>query len=158
VWWAYSCGANAYDNGKFRRDYGVAHLDDPCSCGVSAAGYCTNLKSVWKKQELDMVMVEGRRTFSAKLDAPSDGRWVAFFIDIKFVNKNAFPLDLNELFKRVVRKPEDMTPGAKIALDNFGGFPHDFSRSFEFTTEVSVWPNTFPYDDCSGVSCGNRLV
>ncbi len=91
VWWAYSCGANAYDNGKFRRDYRVAHLDDPCSCGVSVAGYCTNLKSVWKKQELDMVMVEGRRTFSAKLDAPSDGRWVAFFIDIKFVNKTPFP-------------------------------------------------------------------
>ena len=28
----------------------------------------------------------------------------------------------------------------------------------DFTTEVSVWPNTFPYEECSGEACGVRLV
>jgi len=72
VWWAYSCGVNTFD-GVYRRDYRVAHLDNPCSCGLYAAGYCANLKSVWSKQTLDQEMVHGRRTYRAKVDAPVDG-------------------------------------------------------------------------------------
>jgi hypothetical protein len=34
-----------------------------------------------------------------------------------------------------------------------------YSSGFmEFTSEVSVWPNTFPYPDCSGMGCGVTLV
>lgn len=158
VWYAYSCGTNAFDNGKFRRDYRVAHLDDPCSCGPFAEGYCANLKAVWQKQELEVSTVNGKRTLSAKLDAPGDGRWVTYFIDIKFVNKHAYTFDMNEVVKRRVRRPEDVTIGSKINFEQWGGFAHDFGRFFEFTTEVSVWPNTFPYEDCQGAACGARLL
>jgi PhoPQ-activated pathogenicity-related protein len=160
VWWAYSCGENAFDNNKYRRDYRVAHLDNPCNCGMEANGYCANLKSVWQKAELTATVVDGKKTFSAKLDAPDDGRWVTFFLDFKLFNKNAFPIDIAQMYKEM--KPNTEKTGVRFtqnyANDNFGGFPHDFGRFFEFTTEVSVWPNVFPYEDCHGVACGVRLV
>lgn len=150
VWWAYSCGVNSWD-GVFRRDFRIAHLDNPCTCGALVDGYCGALRSVfWSKQELNYTMVKGKRTYSAKLDAPGDGRWVAYLIDFKFVNKHAFPITAAELYKAAGLKenPEQA----------FGGFPHDFGRFFEFTTQVSVWPNTFPYADCQGADCGETLV
>lgn len=162
LWWAYSCGQNAFDGNTNRRDYRVAHLDNPCACGIYAEGYCANLKSIWNKQKLDVEMVRGKRTYRAKLDAPDDGRWVAFFIDVKFVNKHSYPVDLQAWKKSMDIKPT--TPASKIAVefdryfDNFGGFPHDFGRFFEYTTEVSIMPNVFPYPDCSGVECGTRAV
>jgi hypothetical protein len=147
VWWAYSCGVNHWDSETKRRDFRVAHLDNPCSCGVFAQGYCTNLKTVWKKAPLDVEMVRGKRVYRAKVDAPEDGSWVAFFIDIKYVNQNPFPPAI----------AEDLNTN-KRETDRFGGFGKDFGRFLEFTTEVSVWPNTFPYEDCSGETCGTRLV
>jgi len=160
VWWAYSCGVNAWDNNKFRRDYRVAHLDAPCTCGLGADGYCANLKALWNKQELTATTVDGKKTYTAKLDAPDDGRWIAYFIDFKFYNKNAFPFDIAALYKEM--KPNHEKVGVRItphfSNDYFGGIPHDFGRFFEFTTEVSVWPQTFPYEDCSGTACGERLV
>jgi len=164
VWWAYSCGSNEWDGGVKRRDYRVAHLDNPCSCGFLVEGYCANLKSIWNKKTLESTLVKGKRTYSARLDAPEDGRWVAFMIDFKFRNPNlpsptedkGFNADdLNKMWKS---HPD--TPAGKIAygysryFENFGGFPHDFAHFFEFTTEVSVWPDTFPYPDCAGAECG----
>jgi hypothetical protein len=162
VWWAYSCGVNEWDGGVFRRDYRVAHLDAPCSCGIGADGYCANLKSVWNKKPLESETVRGKRTYRATIDPPGDGRWVAFFIDVKFVNKHSFPVDMEAWKRSMDIKPD--TPASEIAVqyeryfDNFGGFPKDFGRFFEYTTEVSVLPNTFPYPDCSGVDCGYRTV
>jgi len=163
VWWAYSCGVNAWDNNVNRRDWRVAHLDQPCTCGLSADGYCANLKAFWHKQPLEAVTVHGKRTYSAKIAAPDDGRYVAFFIDFKFVNKNALPIDIANLYKTKTMYSKEAGHTVRLTdkygLDPaFGGFPHDFGRFFEFTTEVSVWPDTFPYPDCSGVGCGDRLV
>jgi PhoPQ-activated pathogenicity-related protein len=162
VWWAYSCGQNAWDNNVLRRDYRVAHLDNPCSCGLYADGYCANLKSFWHKQPLVATSNKGRRQYTAKIDAPGDGRWVAYFIDIKYVNKNAFTIDIMNLYKNMTQYSKEKRGVRftdKYGLDvDFGGFPHDFGRFYEFTTEVSVFPNTFPYPECSGVSCGNQVV
>jgi len=160
VWWGYSCGVNAWDNNKFRRDFRVAHLDNPCTCGIYAEGYCSNLKAVMKKQELTVTTVNGRRTLTAHVDPPGDGKWVAYFIDIKYVNKNAFPFDIMELYDGVESNIENKNFGGPHRKDhpNFGGFDTDFGRFFEFTTQVSVFPNTFPYPDCSGVECGNRIL
>jgi hypothetical protein len=165
VWWATSCGVNDWDNGINRRDYRVAHMDQPCSCGFSVEGYCANLKSAWNKKTLEATMVKGKRTYSAKLDAPEDGRWVAFMIDFKFKNPNLPSptkdegFNADDLNKIWTSHPD--TPAGKIAyeysryFENFGGFPHDFAHFFEFTTEVSVWPDTFPYEDCVGAACGD---
>lgn len=158
VWWATSCGANAFD-GVNRRDYRIAHLDNPCGCGVVVEGMCTNLKSFWNKKTLESSLVKGKRTYRAKFDAPEDGRWVASLIDIKFVN-SAVPsgLDPSSLNAAFVSHPD--TPAGRLAVsfsryfENFGGFPHDFAHFFEFTTEVSVFPDSFPYPDCQGAACG----
>lgn len=171
VWYAYSCGENAWDNNTFRRDFRVAHLDYPCNCGIYAEGYCANVKAMWMKETLEMKMVNGKRTFSARIDAPTDGRWVAYFIDIKFRNKNGFPIDMASLAKEMKTGYEKRAaagvpvPGNKLRPfaynlfeKQFGGFPHDAGQFFEFTTEVSIWPNTFPYPDCEGESCGYRMV
>jgi len=157
VWWAYSCGNNA--DGKMRRDYRVAHLDNPCACGIFAAGMCANLKSFWQKKEISesSEQLDGKRTYRAKVDPPGDGRYVAFFIDFKFVNKNAWPIDTESLYKGIKWDTEKHSLGLTRFTD-FGGFPHDFGRFFEFTTEVSVLPNTFPYADCYGSQCGSNVV
>jgi hypothetical protein len=119
---------------------------------------CANLKSVWNKKSLEPTLVRGKRTYSAKFDAPEDGRWIAFLIDFKFANDNIKPFNADDLNK--IWKSQPDTPAGKIALEysryfeNFGGFPHDFGHFHEFTTEVSIFPDTFPYPDCEGTACG----
>lgn len=165
VWWAYSCGVNSFD-GKFRRDYRVAHIDNPCTCGLSAEGYCANLKAYWHKEKLEQLSPStdkfGRRQYSARIAAPGDGRWVAYFIDIKYVNKRAVPIDIMSLYKERKQYSQEKTGVRftdKFGFDSdFGGFPHDFGRFFEFTTQVSVYPDTFPYADCAGTACGEVPV
>jgi len=149
LWFATSCGEKAFDNDTKHRDYRVAHIDSPCACGIAADGYCANLKSIWYKKKLEVEMIRDKRTYKAQLDTPDDGRYVAFFIDVQFVNKHSMPVDLIS-WKRSMRiRPT--TPAAKIAVENeryfdhFGGLPHNnFGRFFEYTTEVSILPKTFP--------------
>jgi PhoPQ-activated pathogenicity-related protein len=130
MWYAYSCGNNP--DGIKRRDFRIMHMDVPCECGIGAEGYCINLKSFWTKVVLEPeTNAEGQRVYTAQMEAPDDGRYVAFMIDIKY----------NEHKKR-----------------DLEGLPHDLPGRLEFTTEVSVWPNTFPYEDCSGVDCKGTLL
>lgn len=181
VHWAYSCGENAWDGGKLRRDFRIASLDNPCNCGVyiDSADLCANLKSWWNKEELEMKMVDGKRTYTAHIDAPEDGRWVAYFVDIKFVNKHAFEFmrddEMNAAIKMLEKQTKiDAADGSKVdadesgrlrawnmlnEFDQFAGFPTDLLQFMEFTSEVSVWPNTWAYpDDCNGDDCGTRLL
>lgn len=148
VWWAYSCGNNAADGVK-RRDFRIASIDNPCHCGISAQGYCANLKSFWNKTALEETIVRGHRTYSAKLDAPSDGRWIAYFIEVTY--NRALPIG------SVSEPGTDVSIGKRIPP-----IPHDFAFRPMFTSEVSVWPNTFPYADCSGshegTMCTNQIV
>lgn len=151
VWHAFSCGNNA-ELGIKNRDFRILSMDDPCKCGIAASdsgeNYCANLKSMWTKQALNQTMVAGKRTYSAKLDAPEDGRWVAFFIEVTYKRPqklDGYTIDgLNVPFKR----------NGKILPP----IPHDLSGRLMFTSEVSVWPNVFPYADCTGDACENRLV
>ena len=145
VWYAYSCGNNK--DGKKRRDFRIANLDSPCECGVTVQGMCTNLKSMWTPKKLEEKKdANGMRTYSAQIDAPEDGRWVAYFIDIQYA-KN---------------KIDSLIP----VIDKLPGFiPRDLFGRMQFTTEVSVWPNTFPYPGCgitdgvdTGIECTANMV
>jgi hypothetical protein len=159
LWSSFSCGVNAWDNGIFRRDWRVAHMDDPCTCGVASDGMCVNLNSVWSKQSLESTTVRGKRVYRAQMNAPGDGRFVAFFIDFKFMNKHAYaPNDYSLGYVGMTRRTGGDKLGYTRKIPEFGGFPHDFGRFFEFTTEVSIWPDTFPYADCTGQSCAGRVV
>jgi len=160
MWYANSCGQNAWD-GKKRRDFRIAHLDQDCTCGPYVQGYCVNLATFWKKEELEMTMVNGKRTYVASRPAPTDGSWTAFFIDIKYHNPNGAPFNVEEVRKGMnPRDKSRQTTASKLreVFPDFGGFPQDVLGFYEFTTEVSVWPNTFPYEDCESMDCGVTLV
>jgi hypothetical protein len=163
MWYAHSCGQNDWDGGTKRRDFRIAHLDSPCTCGPLVDGYCVNLKTFWQKKELEMVMVNGKRTYSAHMDMPTDGTWTAFFVDIKFYQKDPSvnePMDLEAIAKSI-KTPNKVSDAVRIArplFPDFGGFPKDLGGFFEFTSEVSVIPQSFPYPDCTGSACGVRLV
>jgi len=167
MWYGYSCGQNSWDGDKKRRDFRVANLDYPCTCGIYAEGTCANLKSVLRQQVLNVTThaATGKRTISASMPAPTDGTWVNFLIEVKFLTKRPSPFTSEELpvpLRRSSGSPSPVLPGKIRERINaeFGGslFPHDFGGFLDFTTEVSVWPNTFPYEDCSGETCGVRLV
>eukprot|EP00286_Rhodomonas_abbreviata_P009496 CAMPEP_0181330728 /NCGR_PEP_ID=MMETSP1101-20121128/24081_1 /TAXON_ID=46948 /ORGANISM="Rhodomonas abbreviata, Strain Caron Lab Isolate" /LENGTH=564 /DNA_ID=CAMNT_0023440057 /DNA_START=16 /DNA_END=1710 /DNA_ORIENTATION=+ len=165
MWYAESCGQNAFDNNKNRRDFRIAHLDNPCSCGPFVGGMCINLKTFWKKEELEMTMVKGKRTYKAVRPTPTDGTFVGFFIDIKYHNPRSHdfgePMNMNTVYKNIEWDEDRASEASKISrkfFPEFGGFPHDFNGDLEFTTQVSVMPNIFPYPDCTGVDCGITMV
>jgi len=145
VYYAYSCGTNAND-GINRRDYRIASLDNPCNCGVYSDGYCANLKSWWQRKTLEPTMVRGHRTYSAKLDQPTDGRYMAFFIDIKYRR------NLQDVYDPQAEQEE------LERTKTHGFFPHDLAFRLEFTTEVSILPDTFPYPDCVDSGCTGHLL
>jgi len=144
VWYAHSCGTNP--DGIKRRDFRIMSLDsalpdDPsrCECGIFSDGYCLNMKSWWTREVLEPTIVDGARVYTAHRPAPLDGRYVAYFIDIKYV--------------------EEPVAGVGRTGHEWCNFiPCDKPGRLEFTTEVSVWPDTFPYPDCSGETCTGSLV
>ena len=144
VWYAYSCGNNP--DGKKRRDFRIANTDSPCECGIEAQGMCVNLKSFWTPKKLiEDKNADGMRTYTAQIDAPDDGRWVAFFIDIVYAKNK-----IDALIPKI-----DILPGF---------IPRDLIQRLQFTTEVSVWPNTFPYPGCgiqdgvdTGIDCAGTI-
>lgn len=136
VWWAYSCGDNHRGDGLTRRDFRIATLDNPCDCGIYSDGKCMNLKSFWSKKELEVSTVRGKRTYSTVLEPPTDGRWIAYMIDITYDRP------------KISEEEEKM----------LGLFPKDLLGRLEFTTQVSVFPQTFPYPDCNGDDCAAPLV
>jgi len=147
LYYAYSCGMNT--DGVKRRDFRVAMLDNPCPCGFFYEGTCANFNSTWAKVPLESTLVRGHRTYNAKVDAPGDGRWVAFLIMVTY--KNEF---LSPDFDKTSR----FIDGAGKIIDKLPPFPHDLLHRLAFTSQVSIWPNTNPYSDCKGESCGNGLV
>lgn len=141
VYYGYSCGNNVEGHRTTkRRDFRILHLDDPCKCGLGVDGYCSNLRSFEKSATLNATIENGKRIYRAQVDAPSDGRYVAFFIDIKY----------EKIFD---------VPGFGIDTSKSHGLlPYDIPGQLDFTTEVSIWPNTFPYDDCQGEGCHGVLL
>mmetsp|Transcript_25094 Transcript_25094/g.47164 ORF Transcript_25094/g.47164 Transcript_25094/m.47164 type:complete len:523 (+) Transcript_25094:89-1657(+) len=127
--WATTC------NGE-RRDFRFANIDDPCPCGISYEGTCANLKSFWTSEVMEP-QEEGSSVFVAHHDVPDDGKWAAFMIQVTY------------------EKPEDYDEMVKARP---GFIPISKQGELVFTTEVSIVPDVFPYDDCSGDSCAGTLV
>eukprot|EP00616_Rhizochromulina_sp_CCMP1243_P000825 CAMPEP_0118974190 /NCGR_PEP_ID=MMETSP1173-20130426/11118_1 /TAXON_ID=1034831 /ORGANISM="Rhizochromulina marina cf, Strain CCMP1243" /LENGTH=520 /DNA_ID=CAMNT_0006923899 /DNA_START=41 /DNA_END=1603 /DNA_ORIENTATION=+ len=68
-------------------------------------------------------------TYRGSMAVPSDGLWGGFLLDLQFKSKSS-------------------------GL----GWPVDSYKVYEFTTQVSIVPNTFPFDDCVGYECYGTLV
>jgi PhoPQ-activated pathogenicity-related protein len=130
-YYAYTC------NDTPRRDFRFVSADDPCTCGIGSDGSCVNLKSFWKWETLKPTRIGGNE-YIATHETPEQG-WSAFFIDVTY--RNAFKNDDEELLQH-----------------KEGWLPKDRAGLFEFTTEVAVVPNTFPYKDCHYEGCTGVLV
>lgn len=112
-------------------------MDSPCECDiVNDDGLCVNLAAVWKRKSLVAeTNANGSRVYVAHMDQPTDGTYVAYFIDVQYQRCDQ-----------------------KLDWGRDGSVPHDIPGMLYFTTQVSVWPNTFPYKDCSGADCYGTLV
>ena len=96
------------------------------------------IQSRWTQEVLEVVVNDkGERTYTAHKDAPSDGGYVAYFIDIKYKNSV---------------KVKESSPLSG------GDVPKDMPRRLEFSTQVSVFPDTYPFADCTGEGCRGKLV
>lgn len=135
VWQATTCNT-------LRRDFRLVNADNPCHCGIAQSGLCVNLKVLWTAQPL---AATSPLLYKALLDTPTDGRWKAFFIDVQFKSKSAS----KEPF------PQELL----MHTDKDGkGWPIDPPGTFEFTSGVSILPNTYPFPPCVGEACYGTLV
>ena len=113
-----------------RRDFRYSSLDDPCECGVASDGDCLNAEAFsWVATELHP---NEKGEYVAHQEINPDGAWTGFFIDFTF---------------------EKPSPPAGL-----GTWPLLEPGCLDFTTEVSIWPDTFPYEECYGAGCTGTLL
>jgi len=132
MWHSSTCHAHA----NTRKDFRLVNNDSPCTCGVPLpppVGHCGNLAVLWYAWELQETE-PGSLTWVAHMPAPTGGQWTAFFVDLQF---------------------EGPQPAAS---NKASGYPFGHDGTFEFTTAISIVPDTFPVDDCVGDECMGSLV
>ena len=68
------------------------------------------------------------------MPAPTGGQWTAFFVDLQF-------------------------EGPQPASSNrASGYPFGHDGTYEFTSAISIVPDTFPAEDCQADECMGSLV
>jgi len=114
------------------------HFDgEPCSCGFAlpeslmGEKICANLAVTWHSSKLEETS-PGSKEWKAHMEPPPDGKWIAFFVDLQY------------------KKSDEQLPKGL-------GWPFN-NQHFEFTTSVSIVPNTYPYPECHAASCFGQLV
>jgi len=112
-----------------RRDFRMLNNDDPCDCGFVVMDQCLNLRILWVAEELEETS-PGSLTWVAHKRPPVDGRWMAFFVDLQFDGSS----------------------------QRSSGWPTGEDGILEFTTSISIVPDTFPFSDCTGDECYGDLV
>mmetsp|Transcript_35304 Transcript_35304/g.51885 ORF Transcript_35304/g.51885 Transcript_35304/m.51885 type:complete len:573 (-) Transcript_35304:53-1771(-) len=130
MWHATTCNSK-------RRDFRIINAVTPCECGFEVKGkdVCVNLGILWTSEELEETTA-GSGVYVAHRDDPADGKWTAFMVDVQY-KRNAAD---TRIAHQYVKAPDAQNPlGWPIDLDHY-----------EFTTGVSIVPDTFPFPDCKG--------
>jgi hypothetical protein len=132
-------------NGE-RRDFRFLTNDSPCTCGVEVSGQCFNAKSFWKGEDIAAEEDDGANSkYLATYDAPADGKWAAFFVEVRLVKED-------------VEEAEEMEGSIVGRRDRDPFIPRSKPGELVFTSEVSIVPNIFPFDDCHMETCKGTLV
>jgi PhoPQ-activated pathogenicity-related protein len=133
-----------------RRDFRIVNLDNPCPCGVydPKDQMCVDFSHLWKQERLKPTHVGGNE-YVAHMDAPTDGTWTAFFIDVTYKKADSSWAAVENVgtLNNKLRGPHDRPH-----------IPAVREGHLEFTTQVSIVPNTFPYADCHEETCYGKLV
>ena len=135
MWHATTCNAA-------RRDFRLINLDSPCTCGIDVKGKCLNLKISWAKTKLEE-QTDRPGIYVASQDEPAVG-WTAFFVDVNYNSKR--PSLVETKLWQGERFLEEVS------------WPIDWDHKYEFTTLVSIVPNSFPYPTCKSPNCPSNLV
>lgn len=144
MWHATTCDSKRRD---FRIVNKYTNVNESCApCGQQVAGLpfgatCTNLKILWSKTVLSEDAPNTGR-YIARRTAETDGRWTAFFIDVTFDSKAI----------------SSTTATATANDEQDYGWPIGHDGYFEFTSEVSIIPQTFPFPPCKGDACRGQLL
>ena len=116
-----------------RRDWRIVNLDQPCPCNfgleIPAEDLCPNLAVLWASDPLEETE-PGSLTWVAHKRPPIDGRYLAFYVSLSF---------------NTTTGPSKEWPAGQVGV-------------MDLSTTVSVVPNTFPYQDCTGQDCLATLL
>lgn len=138
MWHATTCNSDRRDFRVIVQGWGE-NATECLPCGIKVKGLCTNLAVFWTKETLEESPA-GSGQYKAHRDPPSNGRWTAFFVDVQYEPDTNATTTTAETARRRLEWP--FLP----------------KGDFEFTSEVSIVPNTFPYADCEKESCTGVLV
>jgi PhoPQ-activated pathogenicity-related protein len=78
LWYAKTC-----DDQK--KDFRILNLNSPCNCGFEYENYCTNLKTLYKKEDISNKNISINK-WSYSIDNVEKG-WINFFIELEYKNK-----------------------------------------------------------------------
>jgi hypothetical protein len=140
VWAATSCANEP------RRDFRVLTADDPCPCGVISQGQCVNAAVVWHKTPLNA-------TSTATTTTTNTSKTTAM--------TTATTTTTTTYVATVAAPPEGQWTAFFVDLIYESlelGWPVGRPGEMEFTTEVSIVPNAFPYSPCEGTDCKGTIV
>ena len=139
VWSGRSCSNK-------RRDFRLYNLDDPCVCGVVNNGKCMNTQSVFTNQTLkpmNMSDNEAMWIVSSPNGVIPEDYWIGFELAVRI-----------KLFD-TEHSDDDVGPLQDVY--NHSGFRTKFGELI-LTTQTSIVPQSFPFDDCNGTACYGVLV
>jgi PhoPQ-activated pathogenicity-related protein len=126
-----------------RRDFRILSADNVTECKASGGVFvksknlCANLKSFWKKRNLEK---NKDGTWTASMPLPAGGKWGAFFVHMEYEGPST--------------AVEHSAPVERRRLD----WPVSQDGRYQMTTTVSIIPQTYPFEDCHGEACLGELV
>eukprot|EP01084_Bolivina_argentea_P145193 254544_1 len=143
VWHGRSCWND-------RRDFRLVNLDSPCRCGVGGnGGYCINLESVFLPYGISAVSMDSETAvYEAGPSKDPTLHWSGHMISIRV---KFFDAEHPWFWPSSCDKNEkDNLDDDRLFLVSYG--------EMQFTTQVSIMPQTFPYADCQDAGCYGTLV
>jgi hypothetical protein len=145
VWYSNTCPKEANNPLPQRRDFRLANLDNPCPCGPYVEGTCANLGVLWYKISNISSTPLDPLTYTYNMVAPTNGQYVAFFIDVEFDRflTQGTGMRYGPINSRPVKN--------SIEVDGGYSWPITPPGVFEFTSGVSILPASFPWPQCTGV-------